>query len=479
MTDGVQSATVRSSAIDGPGYRLDAKYYQEEFVLALSRVWGCGYPVRRLRELASAFVPKRTKLITVPHPNSGAPYLKAHDAFCIRPETKRFMVADRVADYDDFVLKDGMILTPSSGRNLGPIAFVDPHLAQFAMTDIMRIVPHDDDSRFYLLAYLLTPTGQALIRRGRTGTSIDHLSTPDVHDIPVAWIDQDERSAVSTKMRHATDLLYSARCDLDHAESELHLRAGLPIPVEQGQYYSSDGAKTFGLSAADLTLRIDAAFYDATVRQARETVIAQGGVRLSACADLWILGRYKRYYVGAPHGRPILSGRQLLQMRPVNLQRISDRSFKRPEDYVVHKGWSLFTCDGRSEEALGSPAYVSSIWADWMASNHVMRAAPKAHINPGFLYAVLRSPYVQLQLKACATGSVVDALEPRTIANVHVPLLSDADQNELGDLVQDAWERIAESERLSSRTVEALEELIVAKYEGRDAQQPSLSEVGG
>jgi hypothetical protein len=45
----------------------------------------------------------------------------------------------------------------------------------------------------------------------------------------------------------------------------------------------------------------------------------------------------------------------------------------------------------RAEEGLGSPAFVSSLWNGWMASNHVMRAIAKPHVQPGFLYLALRS----------------------------------------------------------------------------------------
>jgi hypothetical protein len=47
-----------------------------------------------------------------------------------------------------------------------------------------------------------------------------------------------------------------------------------------------------------------------------------GAQRLDEMAELRMLGRYKRYYVPAEHGTPILSGRHLVQLRLVNLQYI-------------------------------------------------------------------------------------------------------------------------------------------------------------
>jgi hypothetical protein len=71
----------------------------------------------------------------------------------------------------------------------------------------------------------------------------------------------------------------------------------------------------------------------------------------------------------------------MLQLRPVNLRRISDRSFRDPSEFVVNVGTTIFTCDSRSEEALGEPAYVMPTWDGWMASEHVMRVEPCAEIG--------------------------------------------------------------------------------------------------
>lgn len=68
-------------------------------------------------------------------------------------------------------------------------------------------------------------------------------------------------------------------------------------------------------------------------------------------------GRYKTYYVGAEHGRPLLSGRQVVQYAPVNLQFISSRSLD-PERYELRSGWIAMQADGRAEERLGLPVMI-------------------------------------------------------------------------------------------------------------------------
>jgi hypothetical protein len=462
--------TLRASSLNAPAFRLDSKHYQEEFVLARNRVLGCGYKSIPVKSIAHCFVPGRMKLVTVRDSSAGAPYLRAHDVFEVRPRGERFVSRVRTQDYDAYLLREGMILTPSSGRNLGPLAYVGKSLSNYAMTDILRIVPEEEG--FYLLAYLMTPTGQALIRRGRTGTTVDHLSPDDVADIPVVWLDDATRMSFAAKFRQAEKKIDTARINFNRAEEELHDLSGLKLPIQKPKYLYGNGIRAFSMTSDQLSLRIDAAYYDPLVSHCQKTLKRCGGMKMEQAADLRMLGRYKRYYVSKERGRPILSGRQLLQFRPVNLQFISDRSFTDPISFVLQKKWTIFTCDGRAEEALASPAYVHSRWQKWLASNHVMRAIPKAGIPPGYLYAALRSPYVQLQLKSRATGSVVDALDPETINDVLIPVLDSHEMKRIGGVVENAWESIATALQIEDTVVSMFESCIVSGYE-RGLTKPS------
>lgn len=455
----LDSHTVGSSAIRAPGFRLDASYYRRDFAEAVRRV--TGMPTRKLRDIADAFVPERIRLVTVPSPNAGAPYLRAHDAFDIRPSSFRYVARARTRNYERLLLRKGMILTPSSGRNLGPVTYVSNYLSRFAMTDIMRIVPKSEDTGFYLLAYLLTPTAQALIQRGRSGTTVDHLAPEDILNIDVPWFnDEQVRSEIVDGMRHAEQLLDEARRGLDEATHKLHTQARLPMKPPDGEYLSRECGDAFSHSSGELGLRIDAASHDPGVLLCAETVTKVGGINLSSAAQLKTLERYVRYYVEPPNGRPVLSGRQMLQLRPVNLRRISDRSFKDPSKFVLKAGSTIFTCDGRSEEALGTPAYVLPIWDGWMASEHVMRVEPTQELGHGYLYLTLTSPWVQKQLKARATGSVIDALEPEEIANIIIPLLPEAQRLTLDKEVERCWLLISNAVSLSSKIAQRFEAMM-------------------
>jgi hypothetical protein len=447
-------------ALDSPWFRLDAAHYRDEFLNAIARVSGGKFETRKLGALAKAFVPLRMRLTLVDSPHAGAPYLRAHDAFAIRPSSSRFVAKARSRDYESLLLNEGMILTPSSGRNLGPMAYVGKYLTGFAMTDIIRIVPADGDLGFYLLAYLLTDTAQTLIRRGRTGTTVDHLAPNDLLDIDVPWLDEPLRVALGANMRRAESLLQEARVQLDDFSTLLHRESGLPESLPDADYISRTCGDAFTVSSRTLSLRLDAASHDPITLECREQIRRSGGISLADAASLKTLARYRRYYIDPPNGRPVLSGRQMLQLRPVNLRHISDRSFDRPEDFVLGTGSTIFTCDGRSEDALGAPAYVMSVWNGWMASEHVMRADPKNDLGAGYLYLALASPWVQRQLKARATGSVIDALEPEEISDVMLPFPRQAVREAVNRGAIRAWDMISESIDLSSKTAAQFEDMM-------------------
>ena len=458
--------TIRASSLSRPALTLDAKHYQQELTLAQARIRGCGIDLVSVADLADCLVPNRVKLVTVSDPSAGVPYLKAHDAFYFRPSSNRYVPRNFYNRYDDMKLRPFTILTPSSGRNLGPTTFVGKYLSQFAMTDIIRIVPREREDAFFLYAYLLTPTATALIRRGRTGTNVDHLSPNDMEQVLVPWPDRKKRKKIAEKIEHAISLLDDACFGLGELERELHKLAGLEDKYLSYISSQRSGPIVFDRKLTQLSLRIDAAFYEPRNWDAASAIMNSGTYsKLSDIADLRMLGRYKRYYVSDAYGRPIISGRQLLQRRPVALKFISDRSFKEPDSFVIRKGWSLFTCDGRSEEALATPAYVPSLRDGWLASNHVMRAVPKDGMNGGYLYLSLSSPLVQAQLKARATGSVVDGLDPQTVSDVVLPVLDQDKVKDLGQSAADYWEKMSEAVNVEDECSRYIENLVAEGYE--------------
>jgi len=61
-------------------------------------------------------------------------------------------------------------------------------------------VIEDEATRFYVLAFLGTPTGHALIRRDKTGSVIDHVSVSHLASAVVPMLDDAIRLRASDQM---------------------------------------------------------------------------------------------------------------------------------------------------------------------------------------------------------------------------------------------------------------------------------------
>jgi hypothetical protein len=53
----VETHAVLASSIKAPTFRLDAAHYRQQFIKAAHRALSTGLPVRKVRDMANAFVP--------------------------------------------------------------------------------------------------------------------------------------------------------------------------------------------------------------------------------------------------------------------------------------------------------------------------------------------------------------------------------------------------------------------------------------
>ena len=81
---------------------------------------------------------------------------------------------------------------------------------------------------------------------------------------------------------------------------------------------------------------------------------------------------------------------------------------------------------------------------DWLASGHVGRLVAKDEISAGSVYLAFQTPHAQLQLKALASGSVVDATFPADAESIILPPLA----KDAGKGVEACWDQFAEAQEI-------------------------------
>jgi hypothetical protein len=432
--------------------RFDAKYFASPAVrIKVVLEKAPEVELRAVDEYAEVAAPSRFKRAYAAPGEDYISYLRPYDVFEFLPPEADRLSLTRTEDLDTYRIRAGDLLQTCSGRNLGPITIADDYLARFALShDMIRVTINDETDRFYTLAVLQSPTGQALLRGDLNGSVIDHITSAQVRAVQIPFI-KTIRDEVASLMREAVETRETARSTLRTVVENINEK----YPVVQAKP-SRDG---WTLRASQLGARLDAAFHSEHVASVRKLLKSQGGVELGEAAEIDKPGgRPKLYYVEPGEGTPLLSGRQILQLDVVGAKSIASRSMDKDSGYGLGKGWIVFQADGRAEESLGYPSVVLEERAEWFASGHVGRAIPKDPQHTGWIWASMASDIVQQQIGALACGSVVDALYESDLEGVIIPPLDAVDSA----AAQTAWDDLSESAKKSSAAINLVESTLAA-----------------
>lgn len=398
--------------------------------------------------MGRAWMPGRLKQSLASPGEKAKPYIKPHDLFQYLPEPHVQLSVTKTKNLGDYTVKPGWLLQTRSGRNLGLNALVDEDLATYVVSDdLIRIEIDDERMRYYATAFLRSPTGHGILRRDKSGSVIDHLSPQQIEALEVPLASDDVIDAVVELMRRSFELRQKSRHDLREAVAAYE--AQLPEVIRSAALLSC-----WRVRSSALTGRLDAASYDPLVAEVRKALEAIGGQRLDVAAiPQKPPGRYKTIYVGPGHGLPFMSGTQILQYAFSKPQFMAPQAFRDAKDYGLKQGWTVYMADGRSEKNLGVPAMVTSARDGWVASGHVGRLVPKAGTDPGWLWLAARTWHFGVQIKALASGSVVDSTFPDDVASVILPPALDTD----AATVVAAWEGFAKAQELETEAIALLD----------------------
>ena len=94
----------------------------------------------------------------------------------------------------------------------------------------------------------------------------------------------------------------------------------------------------------------------------------------------------------------------------------------------------------------------------WLASGHVGRLVPRDGTDPGWLWLAARTWQAQVQIKALASGSVVDSTYPPDMEGVILPPDTGVD----GAAIVDAWERFARARAAEAEAVALVDDALAA-----------------
>lgn len=429
------------------GGRIDARYVVDG-VAAMRERLSTVASNRLISSMGIAAMPARIKKVEATAAEKAVPYLRPYDVFEYLPPQSDAISWDRTPSIETYTICEGDILQTRSGRNLGPVTLADEYLARFALSDDMvRVRIEDESDRLYTFAFLRSNVGQHSLRGDRGGSVISHISRHQVGALGVPFVDAIVQNVVD-KARSAVRLREEARLSLHAAIESLNdAYPAASTPLRDG----------WTVGSAQLQDRFDPAFHAEPTATDRETLTEAGGIRLGDVADVVKPGgRHKMVYVEAGHGEPFLSGRQILQCDVVAAKHLARQSAQAAGGFALSEHSVIFQSDGRAEEGLGYPAYVTAERDGWLASGHVARAVPHSAADAGWIWASMASDAVRSQVVALSCGSVVDALYPKDVEEVILPPRDAVDSM----AVSEAWRQMAEGSKLLADAAAIIDEAL-------------------
>lgn len=454
-------SSITVSEVSG-SLRFDAKFHLSQHTPLLRQLNAGKWRTTTAEETFgrdAIWMPGRFSRVWASSAEHGKPLLVPYDAFRYLPWSTSYLSRVQVPEYQSAEVHRGTILVVRSGRNCGPVTMVDKFLESFVMSDDMLRVTGNvlSDDAFYFYAFLATPTGQELVRRDRNGSVIDHIGPDQLAALRYPLVDDKLRKRVSTLFREAFELREKGRLDLDRLRSSF--LTYFKLDQVESSFSASEKTRRFTILRSSLGTRIDVEPHAPRYAAWRDALSRSGGVSLDSVASVTKPpSRYRTNYVDeAEFGVPMLNGRQIAQYRAIGLRHMSVSAFRKIDDFRLQAGTTLLTADGRAEENLADCALLTQERVGWAASGHVHRVIPRPNVHPGAVYLACSCGPVQQQLKALATGSVVDALSEGDVASVIVPYSDSKEALALANGAVKAWELLARANGLEDEATAALE----------------------
>jgi hypothetical protein len=192
---------------------------------------------------------------------------------------------------------------------------------------------------------------------------------------------------------------------------------------------------------ADQGFRLDASSYLSGAYEARKLVERLPGItplrELTRTPNgIFHAGRSARRWVtDSDHGVPFFSSTDILEADSSFLPLIAKSAVRENPRLLIKRDWTLITRSG----TIGRMAYARPDIDGFACSEHVLRVvADIDQIRPGYLYAFLSSKYGIPMIANAAYGAIIQHIEPEHVADLPVPRLGSAIEEEIHRHVQAA-----------------------------------------
>lgn len=453
-----RTATPWSTTVSQGSFRLDAAFYSADSVDAQAILVQSGARLQRLEDLADVHCSGVRERAFVDRA-FGVPLLTGSTLDVTTDDDLKHVSRVLTRNIASEALQTNDILISSAGT-VGKADFVHRnHEGRLASQDVIRIRPRSaDPPPGYIYAFLTSLIAQRLIVSQPAGSVIVRVYEENLETLAIPRLPRAVEARIASLITASFEARADARSLLSSADVEFLSSSRLPRLPDERHFRHSIGDEPALVTPTSLDVqsgdrvdseyRLDARFYNSTAQRAIANIKkCRSDVKTVAELSRQVLmgPRFKRNYVQAAHGVPFLSGKNIVQVRPTDLNYLSKDQIADMQELRVKRGWTLITCSG----TVGRTCFVWRNYEEYAASQHILRVIPdESEVDPGYLFAFLSSRYGYEQVRRFRHGSVIDEITDSQVEEVLVPRPSRKDQVAIGDKVREAYEKRAEAIRL-------------------------------
>jgi len=443
---------VSSGLFNSGEYRLNSDFYE---ALITSNNFH-QTETFQLKEIASVFHPGITKRSYIDNPDFGVPFLSTSDMQFYEATENKYVSKELSKNLQDYIVKEDCILISRSGT-IGNIAIVDKNISGCAVTEhAIRVALNDKKHFGFIYTFLSSEIGQKIIKGQKSGAVIDEIYDADIENLEIPVIDNkimaklNEVILVVKKNREEAHLLIKQARSLVLKHNNFSPLAELEPNAKVSDITTQIGL--INIETFTTEFRLDAHFYNPIASAALKN-IQEKAKRFSTLKevtnDIVIGKRFKRNYVESNHGTPFIGSKNILQIRPTEMKYLSNSEIGFMNDLMLNKNMILIACSGSLGGTFGKACFVYNNFENYAASQHILRViANEDLIDAGYLYAFLSSEYGYECITRYRWGALIDEIDDEDMSKLLIPLPTDKQQKQIGDLVRQAYDLRAEAIRL-------------------------------
>lgn len=356
-------------------------------------------------------------------PEYGKEFLTQADIFAAETNG-RIIQADFVSDVESRQAKSGQILMAGVGtlgetELYGRAIIADKRLeGKLLSSDVLILEPNlDEDTHFYLYAFLCSQVGVRLVRSTSAGTKLlrprrdllRKLSIPIPDDATLKRVANLIRSTITNREQYLNEVQAARAC----LEAVPEMQEAIRMCQERKAYCTQWEGALPTLTAWTYASAGDALSYLQKKWQARlGDVVKEGGIFNGP--------RFARVSCFPPHGVDFLSQRDIFLIRPIP-RRIMHPGFS---DNLLFCKPNTLLLGGQGTlgegEIFGRVEIADVTWSNVALTQHILRIEPNSDV--AFLAYTYFSTIVGFRfMRSCAVGTKLLSLRPSLIRALPFP----------------------------------------------------------